>query len=51
MVGNVMIDTLLRNRKKAEETSILENLSLIPKNYAVITLHRPANVDDPRILA
>jgi UDP-N-acetylglucosamine 2-epimerase (non-hydrolysing) len=50
-VGNVMIDTLLRHRAKAEETRILEQLGLengtgacMP--YGVLTLHRPASVDD-----
>lgn len=47
LVGNVMIDTLLQNRHKAEETAILEDLALSSEGYAVVTLHRPANVDDP----
>ncbi len=45
-VGNVMIDTLLANKKKAEKSNILEKLGLMEKGYAVITLHRPSNVDD-----
>jgi UDP-N-acetylglucosamine 2-epimerase (non-hydrolysing) len=45
-VGNVMIDTLLRFRQKAESSSILANLGLTPKQYVVATLHRPSNVDD-----
>jgi len=45
-VGNVMIDTLLLNRKKAEDSDILEKLALDPKGYVVITLHRPSNVDN-----
>ena len=44
-VGNVMIDTLLKNRAKADESRILESFSLQPKRYAVVTLHRPSNVD------
>ena len=44
-VGNVMIDTLLKNRKKAENSKILEKLNLEKKNYATLTLHRPSNVD------
>lgn len=51
LVGNVMIDTLLKNRVKAERTTILEDLGLAPSGYAVVTLHRPANVDDPQALA
>lgn len=46
-VGNVMIDTLLANRAKAEVSRILDELKLAPGGYAVLTLHRPSNVDDP----
>jgi len=45
-VGNVMIDTLLANKEKAEKSEILNKLSLDKKSYGVITLHRPSNVDD-----
>jgi UDP-N-acetylglucosamine 2-epimerase (non-hydrolysing) len=49
-VGNVMIDTLLRHRAKAKESTILSDLQLHEnariKAYAILTLHRPANVDD-----
>ena len=45
-VGNVMIDTLLANREKAEKSDILEKMGLKKKGFAVITLHRPSNVDD-----
>ena len=45
-VGNVMIDTLLANKAKAEKSDILEKLDLQGKGYSVITLHRPSNVDD-----
>jgi UDP-N-acetylglucosamine 2-epimerase (non-hydrolysing) len=51
LVGNVMIDTLLNNKAKAEQSSILEELRLADGQYAVLTLHRPANVDNPRIFA
>jgi UDP-N-acetylglucosamine 2-epimerase (non-hydrolysing) len=50
LVGNVMIDTLLANRAKAEESPVLENLGLSAEKYAVLTLHRPGNVDDPVVL-
>jgi UDP-N-acetylglucosamine 2-epimerase (non-hydrolysing) len=51
MVGNVMIDTLLRNREKAEGSPILTDLDLNGgRPYAVVTLHRPSNVDDPVVL-
>lgn len=51
LVGNVMIDTLLVHRAKAEESSILEDLGVVGSSYAVLTLHRPSNVDDPLALA
>lgn len=44
-VGNVMIDTLLRHRKRARRTGIVERLSLLPKGYAVCTIHRADSVD------
>jgi len=50
LVGNVMIDTLLRHRGKAEKSRILDDLQLHEKKYAVATLHRPANVDDHETL-
>ena len=46
LVGNVMIDTLLRNRERAERSRALEELGLEPRGYALLTLHRPSNVDD-----
>ena len=48
-VGNVMIDTLLNHRKKAKKSKILEKfkkLKLCKKEYCVLTLHRPSNVDN-----
>jgi UDP-N-acetylglucosamine 2-epimerase (non-hydrolysing) len=50
LVGNVMIDTLIRHRERAEASRILETLRLAPGGYAVLTLHRPSNVDDPVVL-
>jgi UDP-N-acetylglucosamine 2-epimerase (non-hydrolysing) len=50
LVGNVMIDTLMRFRDKAAASQILDRLALVPRCYAVVTLHRPSNVDDPRKL-
>jgi UDP-N-acetylglucosamine 2-epimerase (non-hydrolysing) len=49
-VGNVMIDSLRRNLAKAEQSRILGELSLEAKGYAILTLHRPSNVDDPLVL-
>ena len=45
-VGNIMVDSLLFSRKKAEKSTVLTQLSLQKGRYAVLTLHRPANVDD-----
>jgi UDP-N-acetylglucosamine 2-epimerase (non-hydrolysing) len=44
-VGNVMIDTLIRYRERARESSILEALSVESRGYSLLTLHRPSNVD------
>jgi UDP-N-acetylglucosamine 2-epimerase (non-hydrolysing) len=49
LVGNVMIDTLLKNRSKADQSQILNDLGLHQGQYAVLTLHRPSNVDDPAV--
>lgn len=46
LVGNVMIDTLLKNRERAENSAILDKHGLTPGAYAVLTLHRPSNVDN-----
>jgi UDP-N-acetylglucosamine 2-epimerase (non-hydrolysing) len=45
-VGNVMIDTLLRRLELSQKSGILERLRLERGEFAVLTLHRPANVDD-----
>jgi UDP-N-acetylglucosamine 2-epimerase (non-hydrolysing) len=47
-VGNVMIDTLLRHREKAKKSGILKALGLAQKPYAVLTMHRPSNVDSKK---
>jgi len=44
-VGNVMIDTLLAHLPRARATGAPGRLGLSPGGYAVVTLHRPANVD------
>jgi len=65
MVGNTMVDTLLRHRARAEQSNVLERLGLqaaAPSQtgtargrdravapYGVVTLHRPSNVDDPAV--
>jgi UDP-N-acetylglucosamine 2-epimerase (non-hydrolysing) len=50
LVGNVMIDTLRANQERAEKRDTLERLHLAKHAYALLTLHRPSNVDDPRKL-
>jgi UDP-N-acetylglucosamine 2-epimerase (non-hydrolysing) len=50
-VGNVMIDSLFYNLKKAEESRIREDLDLNGKDYAALTLHRPSNVDEKEVLS
>jgi len=53
-VGNIMVDTLLSHLPKIYNSNILEMLGLkrneSMKKYAVLTLHRPANVDNSSIL-
>lgn len=45
-VGNTMIDTLLKNRPRFLKPAIWDDLNLEPQKYIVLTLHRPANVDE-----
>ena len=49
-VGNVMIDTLLQNRAAAERNPILEECGVKKGEYALLTMHRPSNVDDKATL-
>jgi UDP-N-acetylglucosamine 2-epimerase (non-hydrolysing) len=51
LVGNVMIDTLLACRDLSARSTILDDLHLSGRAFAVLTLHRPANVDDRAELA
>jgi UDP-N-acetylglucosamine 2-epimerase (non-hydrolysing) len=50
-VGNVMIDSLIAALPLAATRPILAQLGLQPQQYALVTLHRPANVDDPAAFA
>ena len=45
-VGNVMIDTLLANRARFRQPDVWNTLALQDKQYIVMTMHRPANVDE-----
>jgi UDP-N-acetylglucosamine 2-epimerase (non-hydrolysing) len=55
LVGNVMIDCLLRHREMAARSPILDRLGIRENGsacraYGVLTLHRPSNVDDAKTL-
>lgn len=50
-VGNVMIDSLLSNLERSASSDVRERLNISEGEYAVLTLHRPSNVDDPETLA
>jgi UDP-N-acetylglucosamine 2-epimerase (non-hydrolysing) len=45
-VGNPMIDSLTNHLEQAGASSILERMGLPDRGYALVTLHRPSNVDD-----
>src|SRR3989441_3326488 len=45
-VGNIMIDSLLSQLDRAKQSTARADLGLADKEYAVLTLHRPSNVDD-----
>ncbi|MDB5103947.1 MAG: UDP-N-acetylglucosamine 2-epimerase [Fibrobacteres bacterium] len=49
-VGNVMIDSLLQNREAAEKIPVLEEMKVESGKYCLLTMHRPSNVDDPKVL-
>jgi UDP-N-acetylglucosamine 2-epimerase (non-hydrolysing) len=49
-VGNVMIDSLRLLEGKADESSVLEQTGVAEGSYALVTLHRPSNVDDQKTL-
>lgn len=45
-VGNVMIDTLLANRNRFRRPAVFDELQLTEGQYIMMTMHRPANVDE-----
>src|SRR5688500_8697559 len=49
-VGNVMIDSLFKHLARAKESEVRRNLGVSDQEYAVLTLHRPSNVDDAETL-
>lgn len=46
LVGNVMIDTLAYQRPIIEERTTTKDMWLLGKDYALLTIHRPSNVDE-----
>lgn len=50
-VGNTMIDTLLKQRSRFQAPPVFKDAGLQPQQYIVMTLHRPANVDEENNLA
>lgn len=49
-VGNVMIDSLLFSLEQARSSDVLTRLGIEEKRFAVLTMHRPSNVDDASTL-
>jgi UDP-N-acetylglucosamine 2-epimerase (non-hydrolysing) len=49
-VGNVMIDTLLKQLEHVPTLKTLASYDLSERSYALVTLHRPSNVDSPESL-
>jgi len=45
LVGNIMIDSLLSNLEKVEQSTILTRLKVEKRRFIYVTLHRPSNVD------
>jgi UDP-N-acetylglucosamine 2-epimerase (non-hydrolysing) len=45
-----MIDSLMANMEKAEQKKTYQGFNLRKDNYALLTMHRPANVDNPEVL-
>ena len=51
LIGNVMVDTLLRLRERARARRIPEAMGVAGGDYAFVTLHRPSNVDHREVLS
>src|SRR5881227_1198601 len=50
LVGNVMIDSLLKHLALSRRSRVREEMGVAEGEYAVVTLHRPSNVDDAGVL-
>jgi UDP-N-acetylglucosamine 2-epimerase (non-hydrolysing) len=48
LVGNLMIDSLRRHLSRAMQSDVRQRLGIADQRYGLVTLHRPANVDDDR---
>ncbi|MCX6247987.1 MAG: UDP-N-acetylglucosamine 2-epimerase (non-hydrolyzing) [Bacteroidetes bacterium] len=46
LVGNIMIDTLMDSQSRIRQSTILDQMGIEEKKYALVTLHRPSNVDN-----
>jgi len=46
LVGNTMIDTLVKHQSEIDTSSILEDSGVTKNNYGLVTMHRPSNVDN-----
>ena len=51
LIGNLMIDTLMQNRERARESRLPAEIGAVDGKFALLTLHRPSNVDAPERLA
>jgi UDP-N-acetylglucosamine 2-epimerase (non-hydrolysing) len=51
MVGNIMIDSLVMMTPAIQRETIRQEMGLPDKNYGMVTLHRPSNVDNPDVLS
>ncbi|MCL2324087.1 MAG: UDP-N-acetyl glucosamine 2-epimerase, partial [Actinomycetia bacterium] len=50
-VGNIMAESLLRNKERAQAREVCSRYGLRPGGYLLATCHRPENTDDPQALA
>ena len=50
LVGNLMIESLIKHEQEILASNILDSIGIAKESYALITLHRPSNVDDPESL-
>jgi UDP-N-acetylglucosamine 2-epimerase (non-hydrolysing) len=48
LVGNLMIDSLRKHLSRAMQSDVRQRLGIADERYGLVTLHRPANVDDDR---